>query len=387
MISRLAGDSTWSRYSLVWSSIQAVVIVALEAVIFRLHLTEVQNIQKAIGPAMIILGQKTLVGPDASLVVQTARVLSVYHVLFIVAQIFQLILLCDAMWNKNTIQIIAIVVFNCAMVGYAGVQVKQASDILVKTTGDSIPNTILNLFELPANPTPYHASKPYEIAVIALMVFFASGFAFIAYKLYKEFGWTIYKKIGADLAMRDMYKVYQIFIMILKFDVFFQLGFSAQFLYVVVLQSEPEKLGKSDSYSPSLTPEEARNILIVHLILSTGASIVLPILAWWGLKRESKWSISFFIAGGLAAMVYDIMKLTQVYTDPTRFSGASKFLTFFLIVNLILGLVTLYLAWVCMRNFNNGLSAHIGKVSGTNIYPMESVSTSNGPSAKRWSIE
>jgi len=85
-----------------------------------------------------------------------------------------------------------------------------------------------------------------------------------------------------------MYKVYQIFIMILKFDVFFQLGFSAQFLYVVVLQSEP---GKPESYRP-LTPEEARNILILHLILSTGASIVLPILAWWGVcfflfaKRE-----------------------------------------------------------------------------------------------------
>ena len=94
-----------------------------------------------------------------------------------------------------------------------------------------------------------------------------------------------------------MYKVYQIFIMILKFDVFFQLGFSAQFLYVVVLQSEP---GKPESYRP-LTPEEARNILILHLILSTGASIVLPILAWWGvcffcLPRGSIFPFFFLVA-------------------------------------------------------------------------------------------
>lgn len=27
-------------------------------------------------------------------------------------------------------------------------------------------------------------------------------FIFLAYKLYLEFGWQIYKKIGADLAMR-----------------------------------------------------------------------------------------------------------------------------------------------------------------------------------------
>lgn len=106
------------------------------------------------------------------------------------------------MFHKNTIQIMAIVLFNCAMVGYAGVQVKQASDILVETAGDSLSNMIRDFFRRAANPTPYHASQPYEIAVVSLMIIFALGFAFIAYKLYKEFGWTIYKKIGADLAMR-----------------------------------------------------------------------------------------------------------------------------------------------------------------------------------------
>ncbi|KAF9186540.1 hypothetical protein BGZ51_001945 [Haplosporangium sp. Z 767] len=376
----IAGDSTWSRYSLVWSGIQAVTIVALESVIFRLHMIESHNIQVAIPAASVILQpKKNLVGPGEKEVIQTARVLSVYHILFIVAQVFQLILLCDAMFNKNTIQIIAIVLFNCAMVAYAGVQVKQASDILVRTPGDSLPNAILNLFELPSNPTPYHASLPYEIAVVSLMVIFATGFAYIAYKLYKEFGWSIYKKIGADLAMRDMYKVYQIFIMILKFDIFFQLGFSAQFLSVVVLQQDA-RAGED-----RLSEEDMRSILIIHLILSTGASIILPFLAWFGLKRESKLSMSCFIAGGFATLVYNITKLNQVFGEPTRFIGANKFLCFFLIVNLLLGLATIYLAWVCMKNFNNGLNAHIGKVSGTNIYPMESVS---GPSAsKRWSIE
>ncbi|KAG0204493.1 hypothetical protein BGX28_003587 [Mortierella sp. GBA30] len=378
MISKLAGDSTWSRYSLVWSGIQAAVIVALESIIFRLHMIESRNIQDAIPGATYTLQQKKNAPlPNSAEVVQTARVLSVYHVLFIVAQIFQLILLCDAMFNKNTIQIIAIVVFNSAMVAYAGVQVKQASEILVRTPGDSLVNTIRDLFEQPANPTPYHASLPYEIAVLSLMVVFAMGFAFIAYKLYKEFGWSIYKKIGADLAMRDMYKVYQIFIMILKFDMFFQLGFSAQFLSVVVLQYEGPSVVK-------LTEDEMKNILIVHLILSTGASIILPFLAWWGLKRESKLSMSCFIAGGFATLVYNIIKLNQVFDGKNdRFIGANKFLIFFLIVNLVLGMATIYLAWVCMKNFNNGLNAHIGKVSGTNIYPMESVS---GPT-KRWSIE
>ncbi|KAF9437093.1 hypothetical protein BGZ76_002009 [Entomortierella beljakovae] len=202
MISKLAGDSTWSRYALVWSGIQAVMIIALESVILALHLKESGNIENAMNGALTALGNPELYQSSKKSILLSTRVLSVYHVLFIVAQLFQLILLCDAMFNKNTIQIIAIVAFNWAIVGYAGVQLKQASDILVETPGESLKNMILYYFRLPPAPTPYHESLPYEIAVIVLMSIFAIGFAVIAYKLYKEFGWTIYKKIGADLAMR-----------------------------------------------------------------------------------------------------------------------------------------------------------------------------------------
>ncbi|KAF9354262.1 hypothetical protein BGX26_007922 [Mortierella sp. AD094] len=340
MISGLAGDSTWSRYSLAWSGIQAVVIVALESVILWLHNLESINIRDVIPSAEYLLSQRasnitsSVVDAEATALLRSSRVLS--------------------MLNKNTIQIIAIVIFNCSMVAYAGVQVKQASDILAKTPTDSLVNMILIRFNNTAAPTPVHASFPYEIAVVCLMVVFASGFAYIAYKLYKEFGWSIYKKIGADLAMRDMYKVYQIFIMILKFDIFFQLGFSAQFLAIVVLESSSDMM----------------SVLTIHLIMSTGASIILPLIAWWGLKRESKISIWCFITGAFGTLIYNSYKLCQVtFLETDRFAGAQKFLKFF--------------SWICMRNFNNGLNAHIGKVSGTNIYPMESV---GGPN-KRWSIE
>ncbi|KAG0241110.1 nucleoside diphosphate kinase [Mortierella sp. GBA43] len=288
-------------------------MVALESVIFSLHMTECHNIQNAMDAAVYSLRQRGIYeyNPSQAQIIQTARVLSAYHGIFIVAQIFQLILLCDAMFHKNTIQILAIVAFNCAMVAYAGVQVKQASDILVRTSDDSLPNMILTYFARAPDPTPYHASQPYEIVVLSLMVVFASGFAFIAYRLYKEFGWTIYKKIGADLAMRDMYKIYQIFIMILKFDIFFQLGFSAQFLSVVVMQQG----GYHVTTEFTLSKEDVTGILATHLILSTGATIILPFLAWFGLKRESKISMSCFIVGGLAALVYNIMKLNQVKPD------------------------------------------------------------------------
>jgi len=81
------------------SGIQAVVIVALEAVIFRLHSIETSDIKRAFGPAnyaLYHLPLHNITGPLEGEIAQTTSVLSVYHVLFIVAQIFQLILLCDA---------------------------------------------------------------------------------------------------------------------------------------------------------------------------------------------------------------------------------------------------------------------------------------------------
>lgn len=41
-----------------------------------------------------------------------------------------------------------------------------------------------------------------EITQICIMLLSSIVFIFLAYKLYLEFGWQIYKKIGADLAMR-----------------------------------------------------------------------------------------------------------------------------------------------------------------------------------------
>jgi hypothetical protein len=36
-----------------------------------------------------------------------------------------------------------------------------------------------------------------------------------------------------------------------------------------------------------------------------------------------------FIAGGFATLVYNIIKLNQVFAETSRFVGANKFLTFF----------------------------------------------------------
>ena len=71
------------------------------------------------------------------------------------------------------------------------------------------------------------------ITVLTDIVPIVIGVSEIAYiglgwKIYTEFGWKVYKLLGADRRIKKMYAQYQIFECMLKFDVFFWLGFSVQ---------------------------------------------------------------------------------------------------------------------------------------------------------------
>ena len=64
--------------------------------------------------------------------------------------------------------------------------------------------------------------------------------AILSFKLYQQFGWNIYKKIGADIAMQKIYRTMLIFVMLLKLDLFFVLLLSIEVFFAF----SEEKVGK-----------------------------------------------------------------------------------------------------------------------------------------------
>lgn len=82
------------------------------------------------------------------------------------------------------------------MSAYTVIQYHQSATLFANTDDASVVLVLAFLGDA------YHASRWAEITQICVMLVSSILFIFLAYKLYLEFGWQIYKKIGADLAMR-----------------------------------------------------------------------------------------------------------------------------------------------------------------------------------------
>ena len=113
--------------------------------------------------------------------------------------IYQLVLVYDALRLKNTIQVIGLVFYNVGLLIYAAIQLDQIKDA-VKELDEG--HWIIKDF--------WPQVKPMLVALPALMALGTVLFGFVAWKLYDEFAWTIYKHISADLRLKRRYLTYQV---------------------------------------------------------------------------------------------------------------------------------------------------------------------------------
>ncbi|KAJ3416704.1 hypothetical protein HDV05_000534 [Chytridiales sp. JEL 0842] len=257
----------------------------------------------------------------------------VYLIIFTLAQFFQIILAWDALANQNTIQILGFVFFNVCATVYAIFQcvtltntinasTSPNKDLLAQTGEDVVPN-------LTFSPSDKSRILTLLLVIPIVMAVFAAVFCFLAYYLYMEFGWKIYKKIGADPSMRNMFRVYQIFLMLLKLDVFFVFGFGIQFLVLIIQPNDPE-------FALTIAA-----IPVMMLFLA---------LAIYGVRTENKWLMWSFMAGLVLGISYFCFKLFRIYTQTEKYQFTKRYLTFF---------GTLAVALWCYKNFGRGLKDHI----------------------------
>jgi hypothetical protein len=163
---------------------QALLGLALEAYIFGQF--QVQLVPEASNPS-------------AANNAQYAKAVPTDLSLLIFAFLYELVLVYDALRSQNTIQIIGICMMNFGILVYTGIQIDQ---IHVAIDTLSFYHFLSEQF--------WDEIRGYLIALPCLICLFTIAMAFLAWKLYEEFGWSIYKQIGADLRMKRWYFLYQV---------------------------------------------------------------------------------------------------------------------------------------------------------------------------------
>ncbi|KAF9586460.1 hypothetical protein BGW38_004537 [Lunasporangiospora selenospora] len=235
-----------------------------------------------------------------------SRSIPAYLIVFVFAQLFQLVLAWDAVRAQNTIEMIAIVIFNLCCFAYSIFEISQIRTSLLDSSQ-------FGFFGPDGMADQLQASvKPFLIVVIVAIGVTQCLVTWLAYQLFQEFGWKIYKKIGADPNMKKMYRAYQIYLVLIKIDLFFFVGFSIQFIYLTLTKRSED-------------PEYWLTIIVLPL------TIVILYIAVYAVRHESRRWMMTFIVAMLCGVAYFVFKVTRMYVGELvgKYAGVKKFLTLF----------------------------------------------------------
>lgn len=179
---------TWSFFGI--ALLQAIISLGLEAYVFG------EFEASLLGPPW----KATVGSPAPTNGDPPAGVLTIptYLAIFIFGFLYQLVLVWDALRLKNTIQVIGICIYNLGMMIYAAVEMDQVKEAVEDLGGGNIDISTWTYLN------PCLIAAPCVIALGTILL------SFIAWKIYAEFAWTIYKHISADLKLKQRYLVYQV---------------------------------------------------------------------------------------------------------------------------------------------------------------------------------
>ncbi|ORX61031.1 hypothetical protein BCR36DRAFT_341197 [Piromyces finnis] len=245
--------------------------------------------------------------------------LPLYLFIFITSELFLIYVTYDALYHNNNIEIIGSASYNLLNSFYSLIQAYQ----LYKYFTESCFNRI----------------KIYTYIIPSICFIYATIHIYLAYKLCLEFGWSIYKSIGADPKLRKIFRIYEIFITLVKYDFFFFVSYSLQLIFLILKNDDPEKY------------------ITIGLIL---LSLIVLYLSIKYIKEEQKNLTKFILLCFILEVCYFIFKLIRMNTTKkVDYVGSMIYMSFFSIICLGLGILTITNILMCYLNYGQGLKEHI----------------------------
>ncbi|KAI8144087.1 hypothetical protein BJV82DRAFT_608269 [Fennellomyces sp. T-0311] len=211
------------------------------------------------------------------------------NVFFILFHIFQFYLGIDSLVRQSIIQLMAHAANQLICVILALVQLSEtlkwnaSVDAVDEATGKT------------TDRSAFYRALRFEIALAVIMFVLTGIFAFLCVKLLRQFGWNVYKRLGADPKLQARFRQTQIFLLNLKLDGFFHIVFSI--FWIVVMTQEGYHRGSA----------AAITWYVFHFIL-TVIQFPAPFIARYGVLTETpRYMISFLVVQGLVAVDFVIV--------------------------------------------------------------------------------
>ncbi|OUM69256.1 hypothetical protein PIROE2DRAFT_2748 [Piromyces sp. E2] len=327
----------WRKIAIGWAAIQAVVITALEIYVTLKNNDKIEQIYNFHKGSNDSTKLSLLSGTDS---------LAVYHMIFIVAQFFQLYLICDTITKSSTLQLIPGTIFSLGMGVYSIVQYIQAN------RGIKNEKLVQEYLEQKRDKlSDLRKGKWAEIVIIILMGIFCFGWIIITLRLYKNFGWNVFKQLGADIGVKNRLKLYQILLALLKIDIFFFTAFTIQFAIFVITNIK-----------------DGITIKIINIIL-LGLNFIMPFIGFIATKKENYVYMTLFIVLLSISLGYMVFNLFDILVDIHKNNNCNKngeicertyrdcsvSLSMACISSIIVGIITFVLALINFKNFPKGL--------------------------------
>ncbi|KAL1857479.1 hypothetical protein Daus18300_010344 [Diaporthe australafricana] len=319
----------WPKAFLLAAGLQAIVCLAFEAYTFAMFQTHLLE---------------SVLESDSDTSAQY-KTIPTFLTLFIFGFLYELLLVWDALRLKNTIQIIGICIANLALLVYTAIQIDQiheALTLLGKNNG--LDGGYVNTAGVQITPQQalWDEVQGFLIAIPIILAVGTIVMSFIAWKLYQVFAWDILKQIGADYRMKKRFLHYQVYIALLKFDFFFFLGFTVQFIVIVTGYTDAE---------------------MYLTIAAIPITILILLAAAYVTRHENKIGTVCVIICYVGALAYFIFKLVRIYqpSHAAFYMPVRKSLTAFAVLAILLLIFTITNAFYCMNNFGAGLKTHLLK--------------------------
>ncbi|ODV80487.1 uncharacterized protein CANTADRAFT_4518 [Suhomyces tanzawaensis NRRL Y-17324] len=266
--------------------------------------------------------------------------ISIYLALFIFAAVYQLLLTVVGLRTKNMILLAMLCLFYACMLVYTGIQYEEVTNAISAGTGW------------------HRATAATNITTIVILGVTLLAQLAMLWGLRKQVKWVRFKKIGADFSIRRMYTVFQLHRCLLIFDFFFFLGFTVQFIVIMV--------NNRSSTEFILT--------VVVLPLTVLILLVADIAATREIKSLTCVTVVAF-GGGIAYVLFKMIRLYTKYTSaydvavkPGAYFPGRKSMITFGAITLALLFTTLVFEVMVLLNYDHGLlplvSTYYGKLPG-----------------------